>query len=363
MRVVSLVGARPQFIKAAMVSAQLRAQADVEEMLVHTGQHYSASLSEVFFKQLEIPRPDLNLEIGPGHPGAQIGRMLMGLDGVLETGAFDWVLVYGDTNSTLAGALAANKAGIPLAHVEAGLRSFNRQMPEEINRLAADHLAELLFTPTATADANLRAESIPEERIVRVGDVMYDSVLHYAERAARQSHILDDLNLEAGSYLVCTVHRAENTDDAHNLSAILEGIGQVAGQVPVVLPMHPRTQAAIKAHQLGTTLPDAIRVIEPLGYLDMLQLEANARLIATDSGGVQKEAFFLNIPCVTLRNETEWVELVEAGWNRLVPPADAASIAASIKSALDEPRPASAGSELFGDGHAAEKICARLLKS
>ena len=362
-KIASIVGARPQFIKAAVVSSHLRAHANIEEKLIHTGQHYSQTMSDIFFDQLEIPKPELNLGVGKASPAAQIGKILLELDPVLQSGSFDWVLVYGDTSSTLAGALAAVKAGIPLAHVEAGLRSFNRQMPEEINRLVTDHLGDLLFTPTETADVNLQKESIAIERISRVGDVMFDSVLYYREKSRTGSHILETLGLSPKGFLLCTVHRAENTDKAQNLESILQGMVRVSEEIDIIMPLHPRTRAALDEHHIGDGLPPAIRMIDPVSYLDMLQLQANASLIVTDSGGVQKEAFFLGVPSVILRGETEWIELVEEGWSTLVSPKDAETVSRAILRALSEPIPGSSNTSLFGNGHAAEKIRDALVKA
>ena len=319
LKVVSVVGARPQFIKAAAVSRVLRATPGVREVLVHTGQHYDDNMSRVFFEELEIPEPDYHLGVGSGTHGAQTGRMLEAIEQVLLEEKPDWVLVYGDTNSTLAGALAAVKLHIPVAHVEAGLRSFNRRMPEEINRVLTDHASDLLFAPTEAAVANLRREGIPEERIHCVGDVMYDAALYYGMKAERESRILERLSLTRKGYILATVHRAENTDDHARLRAILQALSEAAQEVGVVFPVHPRTRKAMERYGL-TDLVRPLIVIDPVGYLDMVMLEKNARLIVTDSGGVQKEAFFYRVPCVTLREETEWEELVELGWNRLVPP-------------------------------------------
>lgn len=362
-RIASIVGARPQFIKAAVVSSRLRAHPRITEVLIHTGQHYSQTMSDVFFKQLEIPKPDVHLGVGKASPVKQVGDMLIGLDSVFKQKAFDWILVYGDTNSTLASALAAVKVGIPLAHVEAGLRSYNRAMPEEINRVTTDHLSDLLFTPTQTADSNLKKESIPAERIFQVGDVMYDSVLHYWEKARHHSSILPDLNLEPWEYILCTIHRAENADDIRRLDAIFKGLRQVSKEIDFVLPLHPRTKATIDEYKHGDWPPNGVHLIEPVSYLDMLQLEANAKLVVTDSGGVQKEAFFLGVPCVILRTETEWTELIEKGGHTLAPPVDADAVASSIFSALTRPAPTSPDKALFGDGHAAEKILETLLRS
>jgi UDP-GlcNAc3NAcA epimerase len=361
MKLVSIVGARPQFIKAAVVSRALRAHGGIQEFLLHTGQHYDRNMSAVFFEELEIPRPDLDLGVGSAGHGEQTGRMLAGIEMALLREKPDRVLVYGDTNSTLAGALAAAKLHIPVAHVEAGLRSFNRRMPEEINRVLTDHCADLLFAPAVSAVANLRREGISDERIALVGDVMYDAALVYAERAAEHSRILGDLGLEPGGYVLATIHRAENTDVPERLAAIVGGLGEIAREGVVVWPLHPRTRA-----RLAATSPPALRrlrLIEPVGYLDMVQLERHAAVIATDSGGVQKEAYFHGVPCVTLREETEWVELVELGWNRLAPPESAEGIAAAVEAARGAPRPAHGASSPYGDGHAAAAICQRLVGS
>ena len=318
--VVSILGARPQFIKAAVVTRALAAHGGVRERLLHTGQHYDAQMSDVFFDELGLPAPEWNLGIGSGPHGQQTGRMLEAIEDVLMKTRPDWVLVYGDTNSTLAGAMAAAKLHIPVAHVEAGLRSFNRSMPEEINRVVTDHVASLLFAPTPAAMAHLAREGVSEKRCHLVGDVMYDSVLQLAPRAAAQSTVLDREGLKHGSYVLATVHRAENTDSPERLGHILAGLAAAASGTPVVLPLHPRTRAILSDQGSGLTQPSGLRLIDPVGYLDMLALERGARLVVTDSGGVQKEAFFQRVPCLTLRDETEWTELVEAGWNRLVPP-------------------------------------------
>jgi UDP-GlcNAc3NAcA epimerase len=326
-KIVTVLGARPQFVKASVVSRALRA-AGLSEVLVHTGQHFDDNMSEVFFTELDIPRPDYNLAVHGGGHGAMTGRMLERIEDVLLEEKPDRVLVYGDTNSTLAGALAAAKLHIPVAHVEAGLRSFNRRMPEEINRVLTDHVADLLFTPTDTASANLRQEGIADERIHQVGDVMYDAALHYGALADERSTVLDRLGVTRGQYVLATVHRAENTDDESRLRAIFGGLQQVAAELDVILPLHPRTRGRLS--DAGIRTNGRLRMIDPVGYLDMIALEKNARVIATDSGGVQKEAFFFRVPCVTLRDETEWVETVELGWNVLVPARDAAVIADAV---------------------------------
>ena len=344
MKVVSIVGARPQFIKAAPVSRQLRRRHT--EVLVHTGQHYDYGLSQVFFDELEIPEPDINLGIGSASHGQQTGAMLAAIEPVLLDQQPDWVLVYGDTNSTLAGALAAVKLHIPVAHVEAGLRSFNRRMPEEINRLLTDHISALLLCPTQTAVDNLEREAIVVG-VYNVGDVMYDALLYNSALAADRSQILEGLDVQPGRYLLATLHRPRNTDNPARLAAILSAFGRIGE--PIIFACHPRTQKAIASQ--GQRVPENVHQVEPLGYLDMLRLEETARAILTDSGGVQKEAYLLGVPCITLREETEWVETVEHGWNRLVG-ADEDKIVAAVREAkTPAERPA-----LFGDGHAAEHI-------
>jgi len=328
-RILTVIGARPQFIKAAAVSRRIAETGGLQETLVHTGQHFDANMSDVFFDELDIPHPAHHLGIAGGGHGAMTGRMLAALEELMIAGPPDMVMVYGDTNSTLAGALAAAKLHIPVAHVEAGLRSFNRRMPEEINRILADQCSDLLFTPTAAATANLLNEGVPRSRIVECGDVMFDAALHFAARAEANGAGAARFGLAPGGYVLATVHRQENTDDPARLAAILGGLARVAAVMPVVLPLHPRTRARIGAAGLDAQL-GAVRVIDPVGYLDMVGLEKDACVIATDSGGVQKEAFFHGVPCVTLRDETEWVELVEAGWNRLVPPGDAGDIGDAI---------------------------------
>jgi UDP-N-acetylglucosamine 2-epimerase (non-hydrolysing) len=346
-KVLSVVGARPQFIKAAPVSRELRKAH--QEILVHTGQHYDYELSMVFFEGLELPEPDHNLGVGSGTHGEQTGKMLMALEEVMVDEAPDVVLVYGDTNSTLAGALAAAKLHIPVAHVEAGLRSFNRRMPEEINRVLTDHVSDLLFCPTQTAVDNLRDEGI-EVGVWLTGDVMLDALLESIEVAEEKSAILERLGLSNGSYLLATVHRPSNTDDRENLRSIVEAF--LALEEPLVIPLHPRTEKALKRFGLYAALAGDDRVIltEPLGYLDFLKLERHARMILTDSGGVQKEAYFLHRPCITLREETEWVEALEGGWNVLAGAKCERILTGVRERNLDEHR------SLFGDGKASGTI-------
>ena len=344
MRVLTIVGARPQFIKAAPVSRVLREHHD--EFLLHTGQHYDDAMSDLFFRQLDIPAPDRNLEIGSGHHGAQTAAMLSGVEEVALDYKPDWVLVYGDTNSTLAGALAAAKLQIPAAHVEAGLRSFDRQMPEEINRVVTDHVCTLLLCPTQTAVKNLKREGITNG-VVMVGDVMYDSFRQNVDVAHRTSTILADLHLKPCGYHLLTIHRAGNVDQPDKLEAILRGV--IESGRTTVFPVHPRTQARLRSSTLK--LMPNLHVIDPVGYLEMLVLEENAEAVVTDSGGVQKEAYFAGRPCITVRESTEWVETVDAGWNVLV-----GTDPGAIASAMRDFRPAGERPQLFGDGHAAEKV-------
>jgi UDP-GlcNAc3NAcA epimerase len=357
MKIVTVVGARPQFIKAAAVSRVIRSQHSpaVEEVLVHTGQHFDHNMSRVFFDELDIPPPAYNLGISGVSHGVMTGRMLEAIERVLEQERPDWLLVYGDTNSTLAGALAAAKLHIPVAHVEAGLRSFNMRMPEEVNRVLTDRVSSLLFCPTRAAVHNLGSEGIVKG-IHRVGDVMYDVALHFADRAKRQSTILQSLHLSAGAYALATCHRAENTDEPERLAEILSALAEIATEMPVVLPLHPRTRKLIADHGLARYLGSLI-VTEPLAFLDMIVLEQDARLILTDSGGVQKEAFFYGVPCLTMRNETEWVETVDSGWNTLVG-ADHARIVGAYRA----PVTAKVRSAPYGDGRASEAIMSVMLE-
>ncbi len=360
LKVLTIVGARPQFIKAAVVSRELRKYEDVCEILVHTGQHYDGNMSDVFFEELDIPKPYYNLGIGSATQGAQTGRMLEALEDVLIKEEPDCVIVYGDTNSTLAGALAAVKLHIPVAHVEAGLRSFNRRMPEEINRIVTDHISDLLLAPTETAVGNLMREGFERDRVCLVGDVMYDAALFYAKRAEANSSILESLDLASKGYILATVHRAENTDNVKRLRCIFRALSIIAQEIPVILPIHPRTQAVLQAEGLLETVVQSIRVVEPVGYLDMVMLERNAALIATDSGGVQKEAFFHRVPCVTLRDETEWVELVDIGWNKVVSPISSSPIVKAIRCALLKQGGLDASP--YGDGTASRKLVQYILE-
>ncbi len=353
MKIVSVVGARPQFIKAAPVCRWLRQEHS--EILVHTGQHYDDNMSAIFFDELGIPAPEYHLGVGSGSHGAQTGAMLAGIEKVLFTEQPDWVLVYGDTNSTIAGGLAASKLHIRVAHVEAGLRSFNRRMPEEINRVLTDHVSDLLLCPSQVAVENLLAEGI-HKGVLMVGDVMVDALNFAVERAREHSNVLDDLGLMEKGFLLATVHRAENTDDPLRLGGILEAFGQL--QEPVIFPVHPRTRNAIaRLHRLDH-LPVNLLLVDPLGYLDMVKLEGAARMILTDSGGVQKEAYWLSVPCVTLRDETEWVETVQVGWNALAGAEPRRIVQVVRDFQFPEEHPL-----LYGDGRTAPRIVQSLAEA
>lgn len=356
-KIVTVLGARPQFIKASVVSAALANVPGLKEVVVHTGQHFDANMSDVFFSELGMARPAHQLDIHGGGHGEMTGRMLIEVEKVLVAEKPDVVLVYGDTNSTLAGALAAAKLHIPIAHVEAGLRSFNMRMPEEINRILTDRLSRWLFVPTEAAVGNLVREGVPREQIEQVGDVMYDVALHHGARVAPDTGLLARLALGGAPYLLATVHRAENTDDPARLRAIADAMVQVGESMPVIWPMHPRTTAILDGMGQLSRLRNVLKVLPPLGYLDMVQVEKYAAVIVTDSGGVQKEAFFCGVPCVTLRDETEWVELVDAGWNRLVRPSDADTVAQTVLGAVG-----SLGRDVrpYGDGKAAVAIAQAL---
>lgn len=354
MKIATILGARPQFIKAMPVSRALR-RAGHTEHVIHTGQHYDHGMSGVFFSELELDAPYRNLGVGSGSHGKQTGESLIRIEEILAELSPDWVLVYGDTNSTLAGALSAAQSGIPLAHVEAGLRSYNRGMPEELNRVLTDHMASLLLCPTETAVANLHREGITSG-VALTGDTMYDAVLLYSGMARQKSNILSTLGLQEKTFCVATVHRTYNTDVVGNLKGIVTALRQFDS--PVVFPVHPRTRQRLKdcfgpdfSRQTGNLI-----MIDPLGYLDMLMLQQSARLVLTDSGGMQKEAYFLGVPCITLRPETEWVETVQSGWNVLAGANPSAILSAAAKTDWPQGPPV----PLFGDGHAAERIVAEM---
>lgn len=354
LKVLTVVGARPQFIKAAAVSPLLRRVAT--EVIVHTGQHYDFNMCEVFFDELALPKPDYNLNIGSGTHGVQTGRMLEAIEKVIIEEKPDWVLVYGDTNSTLAGALAAVKIHVPVAHVEAGLRSFDRLMPEEVNRILTDHASELLFAPTERAFRNLEHEGLSSRAVV-VGDVMADMLLRMQPRLNNASDMLESWNLQPNKYILLTLHRPSNVDDPERLSRILSTLSVL--KEPILFPVHPRTRERIREFNLMHLVATGpFRCIPPLSYIEMLVLEGSARLVVTDSGGIQKEAYLLGVPCVTLRKDTEWLETVEAGWNRLVDPGSE-----DLLLAIREHKGASGHPSLYGDGHAAERVVSILTTS
>ncbi len=350
---MTVVGARPQFVKVAVVCRSLLSRPEIEHTLIHTGQHYDSAMSGVFFEELNIPPPQVNLAVGSGPHGAQTAEMMTRLEPVLESAAPDWLLLYGDTNSTLAAAVVASKLRIPMAHVESGLRSFRRTMPEEVNRIVSDHLSDLLFYPSAAAFENLAREGLAD-RAIFSGDVMYDAVLLFHEIAERRGGALADA-WQPRQFVLATVHRAENTDDPQRLTAILEALDELSATVcPVLLPLHPRTQARLEALRWN---PRSVRVTGPLSYLEMLLLEGRARIVVTDSGGVQKEAYFMRVPCITLREETEWIETLENGCNQLAgtEPSRIMEAARSIGSSGPWGTP-------FGGGQAAAGIVQTLIE-
>lgn len=340
MKIATIIGARPQFIKAAVISRLVKNSSDFKEVLIHTGQHYDKNMSDIFFTELDIPSPKYNLEVGSGLHGEQTAKMLTKIESVLIDEKPDWVLVYGDTNSTVAGALAASKLHIPIAHVEAGLRSFNRKMPEEINRIATDHISDMLFAPTQNAMNLLRNEGL-EQRSCLTGDIMYDSVLYYKNKAIAK---YKNQELPFSNYYLATIHRQENTDDKERLQSIFSAFSEL--DKPVLIPLHPRTKKLLSEIKYSNT----VKIIDPVGYLELLHLLYNSYKVLTDSGGLQKEAFFMDKQCITLRDETEWVETLEDGWNYIVG-AEKLDIIEKTKQNL----PLKKGSH-FGNGKAGEKI-------
>lgn len=362
--ILTVVGARPQFIKASAVSRCIENISDCREIIVHTGQHYDREMSDVFFEELSIQKPQYNLGVGSSSHGLQTGNMLIGIEEILLKEKPDIVLTYGDTNSTLAAALASTKLHIPVAHVEAGLRSFNRKMPEEINRILTDHISDILYIPTKIAESNLIKEGIDNKKIKYVGDVMYDSAIFFtdADDSSCTNLILKEAKVNSKEYILATIHRAENTDNPEKLTAIFNGLLKVANILPIVLPLHPRTRKALNSIGLIEDVVSKLRILPPIGYLDMLSLEKHSRLIVTDSGGVQKEAFFHRVPCVTLREETEWIELVNSGWNTLVVPSDEHTVYEIVLSATKKsiPKENKLTSNLYGNGQAAHEIARHL---
>lgn len=351
MKIATIIGARPQFIKAAMVSREISKHGDIKEIIIHTGQHFDENMSHIFFDEMGIPEPDYNLGIDSLSHGAMTGRQLEAIEEIMIEEKPDWVLVYGDTNSTLAGALAAAKLHIPVAHVEAGLRSFNRKMPEEINRILSDLISDLLFCPTVTAVDNLNNEGFTKG-VHNVGDVMYDAALHFSQIAENKSNILEHLNIESKQYILATVHRQENTDDPDRLNNIFSAFAET--HLPIIIPLHPRTKKKLAEYNIF--LNERIKPIDPVGYLDMVLLEKNAQKIATDSGGVQKEAYFFGVPCITMRDETEWIELVQQGVNVLV-----GSNSTKISDAINSFSPLQNKQTFYGNGDTAKKIIKELI--
>jgi len=356
MKIVSIVGARPQFIKAALVSKKVR-ESGVNEILVHTGQHYDFNMSDVFFEELGLPKPDYNLGIGSGSHGEQTGKMLIEIEKVLSKEKPDMVLVYGDTNSTLAGALAAVKLHIQVAHIEAGLRSFNKRMPEEVNRVLVDHIADILFAPTEVAVKNLENEGI-KSGVYNVGDVMFDISLKIA-KVIDVKTTLSKFGLENKNYILATIHRADNADIKENLENIFEALKEISSEYKVFFPVHPRTRNALTRFNLLNNIPNNLVLSEPVSYKEMIALEQGAKLIVTDSGGVQKEAYFFKVPCVTVREETEWAELVEAKWNKLAG-ASKEKIVESVLEELERKRYPK-WIDFYGGGKASERIVRILL--
>lgn len=352
-KIVTVLGARPQFIKAAAVSRAIATKGQaLTEYIINTGQHYDYNMSELFFEELNIPRPHVNLAIGSGSHGAQTGDMMKMIEEQLVKLKPHAVLVYGDTNSTLAGALAAVKIHIPVAHVEAGLRSFNKRMPEEVNRIVTDHVSDFLFVPTQTGMDNLAKEGISSDKIFRSGDVMYDVVQFYRKKASATSPVVKDLGLTGKPFVLVTIHRAENTDDPARLNTIMSSLSEIAKENTIVFPMHPRTRKVLSNVYKGT-IPEQLKIVDPVGYLDMIALQTACLLVITDSGGVQKESFMNDKFCITTRTETEWTELVDHGFNFLVNPLDKLSeIFGKVKNMKFDKK----DFQPYGDGHAAEKI-------
>ncbi|MFA6291137.1 MAG: UDP-N-acetylglucosamine 2-epimerase (non-hydrolyzing) [Victivallales bacterium] len=357
MKICTVIGARPQFVKAAVVSAEFAKHKSIDEVIIHTGQHYDPGMSDIFFRELNVPHEKYNLEIGSGSHGVQTGKMLASIEKVLQDEAPDYVLIYGDTNSTLAGALCSSKLHIPIAHIEAGMRSFNKKMPEEINRIIADHLSTINFCSTKTAIGNLKRENLSKTGVL-VGDVMFDCSLKFAELAEKRYDPFAKFAVERNNYALLTCHRAENTDHKKCLSEIVKAVNKISEKMPVLYPVHPRTRKFLKEY--GLSFSGNVRLVPPVGYLEMILLENHASFILTDSGGVQKEAFFYRVPCITMREETEWIETVELGWNKITG-ADSKKIIAAFAD-FAENRPSKTSAKPYGNGDAASKIVDRLIK-
>ncbi|MEQ8520728.1 MAG: UDP-N-acetylglucosamine 2-epimerase (non-hydrolyzing) [Vicingaceae bacterium] len=355
-KILTVIGARPQFVKAATVSRAFSKIKGVSEIIVHTGQHFDQNMSEVFFTEMEIPKPDHFLNVNSLGHGAMTGKMMEGLEALMISEKPDAVMVYGDTNSTLAGAITAKKLQIKVAHVEAGLRSFNMHMPEEVNRILTDRISDILYCPTEVARKNLMEEGYGHfnARIAVIGDVMYDAAMYYAEKSHEKSSIIDDLGLK--DFALCTLHRAENTDDKEKLASICSALNTIGKDLEIILPLHPRTKKMLAAYGLKLN----VRTIEPVGYFDMIALISSSDLVLTDSGGLQKEAYFFKKPCVTMREQTEWVELIEAGVNMLTG-SDGDLIVKSVE--IMRNKELSFNADLYGDGNASVKIAEDLFAS
>ena len=370
-RLLTIIGARPQIIKAAAISRAVKNHYanKIEEHILHTGQHYDANMSQVFFDELGIPQPNYNLGVGSGSHGLQTAKMISGIEEILFSNHYDGIILYGDTNSTLAGAVAASKIHVPVFHIEAGLRSFNMAMPEEINRIVCDQLSSICFAPTQTAVDNLRHEGFMDSqatfrnglhrRVCNCGDVMYDNSIYFASIAREHTSIIQDLHLTANAYILATIHRDNNTDNPQRLQAILKALSDISQQdnIPVILPLHPRTRKILENNSFNINPPNSIRITEPASFFEINMLEQNARIVMTDSGGVQKEAFFFEKPCVILRPETEWVEIVNHGAG-IIADADYQRITTAYRQLVDHPVHFP---KLFGDAHAAEKILQTIL--
>jgi UDP-GlcNAc3NAcA epimerase len=355
-KIVTIVGARPQFIKAAAVSREFSKHKEIQEIIVHTGQHFDKNMSDVFFEEMQIPQPHYNLNINGLSHGAMTGQMLEGVEKILLNERPDYVLVYGDTNSTIAGALAAKKLHIKVIHVEAGLRSFNMQMPEEINRILTDRISDILFCPTDAAIENVKKEGMDKQpvTIVKNGDVMQDAALFYAEQAEKKSTIINDLSLN--NFILCTIHRAENTDNIVHLKSIIDALNRINKEIQVIVPLHPRTKNILAKENIAVDF----KIIAPVGYFDMIMLLKHCKLVITDSGGLQKEAFFFQKNCVTLRKETEWVELIENNYNELAGN-DPEKIYQAYQKMIQQKNNFS--KNLYGNGKACEIIVSTLLKN
>jgi UDP-GlcNAc3NAcA epimerase len=371
-RLLTIIGARPQIIKAAAISRAVKNHYanKIEEHILHTGQHYDANMSQVFFDELGIPQPNYNLGVGSGSHGLQTAKMISGIEEILLSNHYDGIILYGDTNSTLAGAVAASKIHVPVFHIEAGLRSFNMAMPEEINRIVCDQLSSICFAPTQTAVDNLRHEGFMDSqatfrnglhrRVCNCGDVMYDNSIYFASIAREHTSIIQDLHLTSNAYILATIHRDNNTDNPQRLQAILKALSDISQQdnIPVILPLHPRTRKILENNSFNINLPNSIRITEPASFFEINMLEQNARIVMTDSGGVQKEAFFFEKPCVILRPETEWVEIVQTG-NAILADADESRIMEAWQHFKNNPP--TVFPEIFGDGHAAEFMLDKII--